>query len=135
MKKLHALVFAALISLSGIASAFDTDEIEREHEACISQDSTTSGMRRCVSQFYEVWDGLLNLSYKELMSKLDRDGQQKLREAQRAWIKFRDLEMASMDSIYSQTQGTMYLVVHAGNVMDITKARAIQLDGYLADLR
>ncbi|GGO80046.1 hypothetical protein GCM10011348_15860 [Marinobacterium nitratireducens] len=135
MKSLSTYVFASILSVSGGVSAFDANEVEREFDACLSQDSTTYGMERCANEFHQRWDNLLNQAYRELMTVLDEDGQQKLRDAQRAWIKFRDSEITNMDNIYSHTQGSMYIVVYAGNVMDITKARAMQLNGYLADLR
>jgi hypothetical protein len=39
-------------------------------------------------------DAALNASYQALLAKLDPPGQQRLREAQRAWLSFRDKECA-----------------------------------------
>ncbi len=39
---------------------------------------------------YDYQDGRLNLVYKQLMVSLSKDGQAKLREEERRWIRFRD---------------------------------------------
>ena len=64
-------------------------------------------------------DAALNAAYRSLMSKLDASGEARLREAQRAWIAFRDKECAFRAS-------------DAECVADLTRARTRELDAALA---
>lgn len=53
---------------------------------------TRADLESCAAKDYEEADAALNKAYKEAMARLDASEQkEKLKEAQRAWIKFRDL--------------------------------------------
>jgi uncharacterized protein YecT (DUF1311 family) len=47
-------------------------------------------LRACASKEFTAADKRLNDVYSKLNKLLDPEGQRKLREAQRAWIKYRD---------------------------------------------
>src|SRR5258707_13364449 len=51
----------------------------------------TSGMIRCMSDETARQDARLNANYKTLLAKLSANRTKTLLDAQRAWIKFRDL--------------------------------------------
>jgi hypothetical protein len=65
-------------------------------------------------------DASLNATYKSLMAKLDAAGQSRLRDAQRAWIAFRDKECA-------------FRATGDACVAELTRARTQALDAALAD--
>jgi len=48
----------------------------------------------CVSQALDRADKELNDTYKALLTGVDQEGKAKLKDAQRAWIQFRDADTA-----------------------------------------
>ena len=57
----------------------------------------------------------------------DDNAKTKLRESQRAWIQFRDKEIALIQAFYSKIDGTMFRVISASTIMELTHKRAISL--------
>jgi uncharacterized protein YecT (DUF1311 family) len=117
-------------------------------DACMQenpQGETTMGMGFCLSQEWEWWDARLNAAYGALMERHARsDAELKaegvetalvaeaLREAQRAWIAFRD---ASCD--YERAQrggGTGGGPATAACLMRHTGVRTLELEGRIAML-
>jgi uncharacterized protein YecT (DUF1311 family) len=125
-----------LICSSSVAAAEDPDEepIEQQLQKCIDKDSTTAGMTNCQEQAYENWDRELNKVYAELMKKLPSDAKETLKDAQTAWLKFRDSEFVLIDKIYAQLQGTMYIPMRVADRTQIVEDRVIALRGFLFDL-
>ena len=54
-----------------------------------------------------------------------------LREAQRAWIAFRDRELAWLAKFYGGLAGTMYANMLAADRVDLVKRRVLELASYL----
>ena len=48
-------------------------------------------MQECLNKLYQKADTELNQVYKQLMASLRKDRQIKLKLAQRAWIRFRNM--------------------------------------------
>jgi uncharacterized protein YecT (DUF1311 family) len=74
---------------------------------CMGGDEASATDRRkmdCLDREQQVWDKILNDSYKTMMNALDPDQQAKLREVQRSWIQTRDLTCGFW---YDYFQGTM----------------------------
>ena len=65
------------------------------------------------------------------------DAKTKLREFQRAWVAFRDKEIASIQSFYAKIDGTMFRVISASAIMELTRKRALSLSNLaeFAELR
>ncbi len=63
---------------------------ERHAQDPCDEATTTIEMLDCLQQRYQKADVELNRVYKQLMSRLTEKRQAKLKEAQRAWIVFRD---------------------------------------------
>lgn len=53
---------------------------------------TSAQMLQCAGENFERADAELNHAYRELLSRLDDSRKTQLREAQRAWIAFRDAQ-------------------------------------------
>ena len=64
------------------------------------------------------------------MDLLDDNAKDKLKEAERKWIEYRDLEFKNIESIYLKKEGTMYLPMLAIDKMNVIKTRALQLRDY-----
>ena len=106
--------------------------IDVKMEQAIDKDGSTSGMTRANAQALKDWDAELNKHYKKLINSLDSEAKAKLRESQRAWIAFRDKEIASIQSFYAKIDGTMFRVISASAITELTRKRALSLS-YLAE--
>jgi uncharacterized protein YecT (DUF1311 family) len=83
------LAFAAAMPL--VASAQESN-LSKKYDACMDKsDGVTMDMMDCISAEIERQDVRLNRAYKSLMANLTPERKKQLQEAQRAWIKFRDL--------------------------------------------
>lgn len=89
--------------------------------------STTIGMADCLGAETDVWDKLLNIHYQSarLFEIGGADLQISLRDAQRAWIAFRDAECALEYDRWAG--GSIRTIVYAGCKMNMTARRAIAL--------
>jgi uncharacterized protein YecT (DUF1311 family) len=74
-------------------------------------------------------DKALNATYKELMALLDDEGKEKLKTAQRAWLKFRDAE-AEVDADYARG-GSLSPQLYAIALKSLTEARTAQLQAHV----
>lgn len=96
--------------------------------SCVEKDPSSQGMNQCLGQAYEKWDAELNRVYRELSSELG-DGllRPALREAQRAWIAFRDGELAWLAKFYGGLDGSMYRNMLAADRVELVRGRALEL--------
>lgn len=69
--------------------------------------------------------------YKQLMSKLDEEGQKSLKEAQRAWIKWRDSEATLIARVGGAIGGSSMRVDYANAQTKLIKERTEVLKGYI----
>ncbi|KFB08653.1 lysozyme inhibitor LprI family protein [Nitratireductor basaltis] len=88
---------------------------------------TQAEMNQCTAQSLEEADQALNEAYGELVAGYaeQEDLRNALRDAQRAWIRFRDAECDFRT--FSSRTGSIYPTVRAGCLEDLTKARTEQL--------
>lgn len=93
-------------------------------------DHSTASMREAINTAREMWDREMNESYKRLMVKLPADKRTMLRNAQRAWIAFRDSDGEVISSIVSSLDGTMYQLMGTDLGYQRVRDRALQLIGY-----
>jgi uncharacterized protein YecT (DUF1311 family) len=75
----------------------------------------------------------LDKVYKQLMSKLDAGQQKSLKEAQRAWIKWRDAEADIIARVGGAVGGSAMRVDYANAQAKLIKERTVVLRGYLKD--
>lgn len=123
---------AAQAAAPSVAPAADASSVEARYspayDACMSTGEAAQGvtvaMADCTSAEIEVQDGKLNAAYQQVMRGLEEGPRQKLRDAQRAWIKFRDTKCASE----SQSGGTMDILNSGGCILDATVRRTIELE-------
>ncbi len=98
---------------------------------------TTVGMVECINAEHGAWDAILNEEYRATMSALraedatgdlaapDMTREGTLRQAQRAWIVFRDAECRAQYARWGM--GSLRQIVGANCVMVETAERAIEL--------
>lgn len=91
---------------------------------------TQTDMNICAGQSYKTADRALNRTYQTLLPKLSAARRQKLADAQRRWITFRDTEC---DFYGSEAEGgTMQPMLVAGCKDQITQQRTADFNAYLA---
>lgn len=111
--------------------ARQADCIGAAANACMDEPdgSTTIGMITCLDRERDWWDGQLNAHYSSLMETLDQDRADALREAQRAWLDYR--EKACAFELQYWGEGTIRGVAYASCMRDATARRAETLAAYL----
>lgn len=80
---IRALAVAALLLLAAPAFA---------DEPCDRNDQTQTGMNMCAKADFDAVDAKLNQLYKQLAAKAESNEKNALRDAQRAWVAYRDKE-------------------------------------------
>jgi uncharacterized protein YecT (DUF1311 family) len=85
-------------------------------------------MNICANRAYEAADKSLNEIYLKILASEDASGKNRLKAAQRAWLKFRDLE-CDFESAVNEG-GTMYPMVYSGCLQGLTEERTKQLRYY-----
>lgn len=109
-----------------------THQIDSLEQLCLDTcDQSTAGMRECVELALEAWDTELNRVYGLLLENLSTNERTHLRDAQRAWLAWRDKEIEFIYAKRDNTQGTMWQLVAASEVMHLTRDRVLQLQAQL----
>lgn len=80
----------------------------------------------CAVQALDNADKKLNESYRALSARMDEDGKSKLKEAQRAWIQFRDADTA-LAYANSGEGGSLGGLIATNHKLDLTLERTKQL--------
>lgn len=78
-------------------------------------------------------NGDIDEVYKGLMSKLDPEGQKSLKEAQRAWIKWRDAEADLIARLGGAVGGSAFRVDYSNALTKLIQQRTEVLKGYAGD--
>lgn len=89
----------------------------------------TPAMNACYKAAHDAADARLNERYKTLMARLGKDDQDRLRDAQRAWVAFRDKQCAFETASYST--GSIYPLLVTNCLTELTQQRTATLDHYL----
>ena len=134
MKKISFFLVAILLSTAALAQK--QDKIDENLASCLDkvENQTTAGECECAYAALAQWDKKLNVTYKELMSKLDTEQKSKLQSSQIQWISFKTKEIQFIDHFYGKKEGTMWLVIRAAKILDLTKQRSLELSSYLEDM-
>ncbi len=82
-------------------------------------------MNICAGKAFEAADAVLNQVYQKLMSMLDDTEKAQLKEAETAWLKYRD---TNCEFVADQFKGgSMRPMIAAGCLADMTKKRTTEL--------
>ena len=123
------LAFAAALPLA--ASAQESSNLSQKFGACMDKsDGVTVNMMDCIDAEIKRQDVRLNKAYKTLMTvELPPERKKQLQAAQRAWIKFRDL---NCDFFHDPNGGTIAGVNANSCMMQMTADRAKELENFIA---
>ena len=104
-------------------------------DPCMGGDETSVPDRKqidCLDRERAAWDLIVNESYKTVLAAVEPEIAAKLREAQRAWIRDRDL---TCGFYYDFFQGTMANPMIAACTNSETARRAIFLRRFAEDVK
>lgn len=132
---------------SKVSTCFDRSQTQNAAEICVGRSAescmknepdgySNMGMVSCVNAETAAWDMLLNREYQAAQGaarRADSDEPdarwavrtQRLKEAQRAWIAYRDAKCASEGAVWGT--GTMRSTSVASCLMEMTARRTIEL--------
>jgi uncharacterized protein YecT (DUF1311 family) len=82
-------------------------------------------MNQCAGQAYKAADAALNRVYQRLAAMLNDNEKAQLKEAQSAWLKYRDSNCEFVADQYKG--GTMRPMIYGYCLADITKKRTGEL--------
>ena len=127
LKKILAAGFA-LCCFSQIAFA-DGIGLSKQFSTCIDNSGgVTVEMLNCSAAEIELQDARLNKAYKEVMAQLSESRKKELRDAQRAWIKYRDANCKFHAD--AEGGGSVVGLNSSDCFMSATASRAIELEGF-----
>jgi len=117
------MTIPALLTLTFAASAQD-----EEAQTCPDAVSTVD-IVECLGELYEDEDARLNAASRAAIEPLDGDRRTQLRDAQRAWVAFRDANCL----FYRSGEGTIAAIEGNSCMVDVTRTRADELEGLSRD--
>ena len=112
--------------LSGYAFAQGT----KKSDPCANAE-TQAEMNICAGKEYKAADATLNQVYRQLTAILNDEEKSQLKEAQTAWLKYRDLNCEFIADQYKG--GTMRPMIHGLCLADVTKNRTTELRNQIKD--
>ncbi|HNV72252.1 MAG TPA: DUF1311 domain-containing protein [Candidatus Ozemobacteraceae bacterium] len=130
LKVLFLTVFLfSLPAYSETGEPVQKHPVDQQIEKLEAEDPSTHGLIRAYTTGLELWDKELNRVYQALIKALGKDDLaiKALKESQREWIKFRDLEIHWVSLLYGKKDGSMFRPMSAYSIMDITRQRALKL--------
>lgn len=116
-RPLIAAVFVT--ALASVAHAGDQGDPEP------SCDGSTYQMVECLKAKTAQWDKRLNAAYSKALDAAQPKQRGQLRQAQRAWIAFRDANCL----YYGMGEGTIARIEAGDCMYSLTKTRALELEG------
>ena len=125
----RALIGMLPVLWSAELQAADDADKSTEYLACMDKaGGVTSDMLNCIGAEMKVQDAQLNENYKTLVTKISKTRKNELQEAQRAWIKFRELNC----NFYGD-DGSIAQVAINSCFLDATMDRAKELKRLMPD--
>ena len=116
-----------LVVLIFVASVFGQGQ---KPEPCADAQSQAE-MNICWGKEYKAADARLNQVYQQFVSKLDEEEKAQLKNAQLAWLKYRD---ANCDFVADQYKGgTMRPMIAAICLADVTNNRTSELKAQMKE--
>jgi len=83
--------------------------------------------KEALRKMEKEWDKELNIVYQKIMKTVNPVTRNKLRNAQRAWIKYRDSEIENSYYINNPDGGSMGILFSLNTAAKLTEERAVQL--------
>ncbi|WP_437610198.1 lysozyme inhibitor LprI family protein [Erwinia sp. V71] len=123
---MRAILICCGLSLSFYAFSGEKT-IDLTQKSCLKQASSTHAMVQCYDTAYQAWDTEMNNHYHLLLTKLNSDQKNKLRQAQRDWLSYRDSWLAATKAWYLTQQGSMASLSINAQAVQLVKNQALML--------
>jgi uncharacterized protein YecT (DUF1311 family) len=121
--KLPILVALALVVAAPPLRAETAPAEGASEETCNDAKSTTE-IVQCLATQTAIWDRRLNTAYQKLLASLPPRQRERLRNAQRLWVQFRDANCA----YFASGQGSITRIEAGQCMLRLTAARAQELE-------
>jgi len=119
-----------LLIIFVFAAALGFGQGRKKSLPCAGAESQAE-MTICWGKQYKAADATLNQVYKQLVAKLDDEEKAQLKEAQTAWLKYRD---SNCDFVADQYKGgSMRPMIYAICLTDVTINRTAELKTQIKD--
>ena len=109
-----------------LKGAMSSHPIDWAATACRNYARTTIDDRECKDITLKAWDNELNRVYQSLGGSENH----KLRDAQRAWLKFRDRSIDFLNDKYITKQGTIHGLYYMDDIIELTRSQTLRLQRY-----
>ena len=100
-------------------------------KAPCSDASTQAEMNICAGKEYQTADASLNRVYQQLVAMLDSAEKDQLKQAQTAWIKYRDANCEFVGDQYKG--GSIRPMIYGLCLADVTRNRTAELRNQIKD--
>jgi len=139
LKNILVLAVMAIGLMNNIAHALDNPDASdyvaqfntrsQVHEQAVNDPKLTNwGILEAYNNYQLFLDEELNVAYQLLRAKLPKAQKNELKESQRQWIKFRDLEFEFINHNWTRANfGSSFGLSRGGYRTSIIKNRVIQL--------
>ena len=111
-------------------SSITFSQVKPKPDPCASAQSQAE-MNICAGKAYKEADVVLNQVYRQLVSKLDAEEKTQLKEAQTAWLKYRDSNCEFVADQYKG--GSIRPMIHGLCLADMTRNRTSELKQQIKD--
>lgn len=120
----------AVLMLLLVTAFYCFAQEQKKPEPCTDA-QTQAEMTMCWGKEYKAADVRLNEAYRQFASKLDEEDKAQLKNAQLAWLKYRD---ANCDFVADQYKGgTMRPMIAAICLADVTNNRTTELKAQMKE--
>lgn len=119
-----------------IEFSVDTFKIEHTLEKMVASGNTAE-MNQAISAALKEYDKILNKYYNKLLLKLQQQDKATLIKAQRAWLAYRDAELALISTLRQEKYsggGTMQSTISVGLNLELVKSRTIEIYNHFAEI-
>ena len=125
---MRSAVFLLLLLL--MIGGYTLGQGTKKSDPCANA-QTQAEMNDCAGKEYKTADAVLNQVYRQLVAMLDDEEKAQLKEAQTAWLKYRDL---NCDFVADQYKGgTIRPTIHGLCLADVTKNLTTELRNQIKD--
>ena len=111
------------------------DKIDITYRECLMKDTSVATRANCGFEAYKSWEHEMNIAYNRLLKELKKDkNKTALKQAQAAWIAYKNAEFASYD-IMLNLPGGKWQGIRQDYRIEVVRERALQLRSYLETLK
>lgn len=110
------------------------DPIDIAEQECLKspEGGSAAGMLYCMTQSHDRWDAKLNKDYRALRKQPSPSAKAALKQAQRAWLRYRDADKAYQAAYEPAAVGSLGKVELMRITLNVLRARALTLQNYLS---